>query len=66
MTGLGTMAGEIEQPEVVFPKAIAILIPTLATVRSTASVRACLFVRPSESLWQLSMRPCSDLHVTSS
>ena len=31
-TGLGTMAGEIEQPEVVFPKAIAILIPTLATV----------------------------------
>ena len=30
--GLGTMAGEIEKPEVVFPKAIAILIPTLATV----------------------------------
>ena len=30
--GLGTMAGEIERPEHVFPRAIAILIPTLATV----------------------------------
>eukprot|EP01043_Picozoa_sp_COSAG02_P058149 COSAG02_NODE_7189_length_3130_cov_2.998350_3_plen_45_part_00 len=44
------MAGEIEKPEVVFPKAIAILIPTLATVRSIGSVYACLFVRPSGSL----------------
>lgn len=40
------MAGEIEQPEVVFPKAIAILIPTLATVRSIDAVR-CPSVRPS-------------------
>ena len=42
MTGLGTMAGEIEKPEVVFPKAIAILIPTLATVRPMGSVHAYL------------------------
>eukprot|EP01043_Picozoa_sp_COSAG02_P016265 COSAG02_NODE_712_length_18122_cov_6.792321_8_plen_50_part_00 len=34
------MAGEIEKPEVVFPKAIAILIPTLATVRSIDSAHA--------------------------
>ena len=40
------MAGEIEQPEVVFPKAIAILIPTLATVRSIDAVR-CPSVRSS-------------------
>lgn len=39
------MAGEIEQPEVVFPKAIAILIPTLATVRSIVRLYVRTFIR---------------------